>query len=280
MTSIAFFNNQTGGGQTSLVYHLAWMFAEIGISTVAVDCDPQSTLTGMFLEEDALEQLWPDGPHPSTLDGALAADAPPKLIELAENLALLPGDPRLALVEDAPALHHVLFRGARERGAGVVLLDVAPNFGPLSRAAVQVADYLVIPVVPSLLSVQALANIGNRWQDWRRDSEVVPIGYTIEMSGRRAQLKWVPRIPAAYRTHILGQSSGAPPSPVDDPDCLAVLRNYPSLMQMATEARKPMFALKPADGALAAHGAAVADCRADFERLARKVATICKIDYT
>ena len=161
-----------------------------------------------------------------------------------------------------------------------MLLDVAPNFGPLSRAAVQVADYLAIPVVPSLLSVQALANIGNRLQDWRRDSEVVPIGYTIEMSGRRAQLKWVHRIPAAYRAHILGQSSGAPPSPNDDPDCLAVLRNYPSLMQMATEARKPMFALKPADGALGAHGAAVADCRADFERLARKVATICKIDYT
>ncbi len=30
MISIAFFNNKGGVGKTSLVYHCAWMFAELG----------------------------------------------------------------------------------------------------------------------------------------------------------------------------------------------------------------------------------------------------------
>ena len=37
MKTIAFFNNKGGVGKTSLVYHLAWMFADHGIKTLAVD---------------------------------------------------------------------------------------------------------------------------------------------------------------------------------------------------------------------------------------------------
>jgi hypothetical protein len=37
------------------------------------------------------------------------------------------------------------------------------------------------------------------------------------------------------------------------------------------EAHKPMFHLKPADGAIGAHGEAVKDCRSDFLRLTQKV---------
>ena len=50
MIVIAFFNNKGGVGKTTLVYHLAWMFAEMGVNVVAADLDPQSNLTSMFLE--------------------------------------------------------------------------------------------------------------------------------------------------------------------------------------------------------------------------------------
>jgi chromosome partitioning protein len=55
---IAFFNNKGGVGKTSLVYHLAWMYADIGIRLVVADLDPQANLTAAFLEEDRLEELW------------------------------------------------------------------------------------------------------------------------------------------------------------------------------------------------------------------------------
>lgn len=38
---VTFFDNKGGVGTTSLVYHLAWMYDELGIRVVAVDLDLQ-----------------------------------------------------------------------------------------------------------------------------------------------------------------------------------------------------------------------------------------------
>lgn len=66
---VAFFNNKGGVGKTSLVYHLAWMYADLGLRVIAADLDPQANLTSAFLDEGRLEQLWPDGPHTNTIFG-------------------------------------------------------------------------------------------------------------------------------------------------------------------------------------------------------------------
>ena len=50
--AIAFFNNKGGVGKTTLVYHLAWMYSELGFSVVAADLDPQANLSAIFLSED------------------------------------------------------------------------------------------------------------------------------------------------------------------------------------------------------------------------------------
>jgi len=50
---IAFFNNKGGVGKTTMVYHLAWMFADRGLRIIAADLDPQSNLTAAFLDEVA-----------------------------------------------------------------------------------------------------------------------------------------------------------------------------------------------------------------------------------
>ena len=60
MKTIAFFNNKGGVGKTSLVYHLAWMFADRGVPVLAADLDPQANLTAMFLNEERLEEIWPE----------------------------------------------------------------------------------------------------------------------------------------------------------------------------------------------------------------------------
>ena len=48
---VAFFNNKGGVGKTSLVYHLAWMYADLGVRVVAADLDPQANLTAAFIDE-------------------------------------------------------------------------------------------------------------------------------------------------------------------------------------------------------------------------------------
>ena len=61
------------------------------------------------------------------------------------------------------------------------------------------------------------------------------------------------------------------PQPADL-KCLALLKNYQSLMPMAQEAHKPIFHLKPADGAIASHSAAVQNVDWDFKQLAERSA--------
>ena len=58
----------------------------------------------------------------------------------------------------------------------------------------------------------------------------------------------------------------------DDPSCLGLLKHYRSLMPMAQEAKKPMFHLRAADGALGSHVKAVESARHDFETLAKRIA--------
>lgn len=62
-----------------------------------------------------------------------------------------------------------------------------------------------------------------------------------------------------------------------DTYCLATLKNYRSLMPMAMEVHKPMFHLKPADGAIDTHMQAVSECYTDFKQLASIIAKKCDI---
>src|ERR1700722_7659227 len=101
---IAFFNNKGGVGKTSLVYHLAWMFADLGVKVVAADLDPQANLTAAFVDDDQLEKLWTSGNTiygliepliKGTGDVSIGA-----IVATPGQLILLPGDLRLSTFED------------------------------------------------------------------------------------------------------------------------------------------------------------------------------------
>ena len=81
------------------------------------------------------------------------------------------------------------------------------------------------------------------------------------------------QIPSAYRDATLDRPvSTIPGSVADDPECLAVLMHYQSLVPLAQDARKPMFFLKAADGAIGGHITAVQACYHEFCDLAQRIA--------
>jgi cellulose biosynthesis protein BcsQ len=328
MKTIAFFNNKGGVGKTSLVYHLSWMYADLGVAVVAADLDPQANLTGTFLDDDRLERLWPDGSHPDTVFGAIqpllegTGDvAVPHVEDIGDKIGLLVGDLRLASTEDElssqwpacldrkprafrvlSAIWRLLELAARERRARLVLIDVGPNLGALNRAALVAAQHVVIQLAPDLYSLQGLTNLGptlRRWRDdWseRRDrnpvddlsipqGEMEPVGYIVLQHAVRldrpvkAYERWMARIPNAYRETLLAPKKIETALTVEkDPHCLATLKHYRSLMPLAQEARKPMFRLTAADGAIGGHAKAVQDCSADFRELAKSIANRCGVE--
>lgn len=328
MKTIAFFNNKGGVGKTSLVYHLAWMYADLGLNVVAADLDPQANLTSMFLEDERLEALWTDGDHKQTIYGAfqplregIGDVAAPHVEDVSPGLSLVAGDLTLSAAEDElsgqwpkcldndirafrviSGMWRILL-AARERvGANLVLIDVGPNLGALNRAALVAAQHVVIPLAPDLYSLQGLRNLGPTLRRWRKgwkerlerqpdtladlhmpDGEMQPAGYVVLQHAVRldrpvhAYGRWMARIPKEYRRSVLDETNSGTPAINADPACIATLKNYRSLMPMAQEARKPIFFLKPADGAIGGHMAAVQDCYRDFRDLARRIAERCGI---
>jgi hypothetical protein len=79
------------------------------------------------------------------------------------------------------------------------------------------------------------------------------------------------RVPAVYRNSVLGATEGQVPPIEQDEHCLAQLKNYGSLMPMAQDARKPVFALTAADGAFGGHQQAAQRAFSDFRQLTRQV---------
>ena len=195
MRTIAFFNNKGGVGQTTLVHHLAWMYAELGLSVVAVDLDPQADLTSMFLSEERVYHLLDSDVSRETIQGALlplldgTGDiSAPHIEHVGDGLALLPGDLALAraegelsaqwsaCMERSPrafrvisAFWRILERAATDVNADLALIDVGPNLGALNRAALVAAEKVVIPLAPDLYSLQGLRNLGPTLREWRRD---------------------------------------------------------------------------------------------------------------
>lgn len=106
-----------------------------------------------------------------------------------------------------------------------------------------------------------------------------PVGYIAQQHGVRlsrpvkAYTRWLNRIPLEYRRRVQGSDVDNAPAIEQDPECLAMLKNYQSLVPMAMEARKPVFLLRSADGAIGAHSYAVQDAYEDYRVLADKILT-------
>jgi len=198
------------------------------------------------------------------------------------------------------AFHRLIQAVAKDR-AELILIDVGPNLGAINRSALIASDHVCLPLAPDLFSLQGLKNLGPTLSQWRStwrelvnkappdislpSGRMASEGYIVMQHGMRdsrpvkAYQRWMDKIPQVYRIAVLGESnSGTIPSVQNDPYLLAQLKHYRSLMPLAMEANKPMFSLKPADGAIGAHVSAVSDCHKDFLSLARKLATRVDIE--
>jgi len=198
------------------------------------------------------------------------------------------------------AFKTIIEDAATNIGADVVLIDVGPNLGAINRTALLSADSVIIPVASDLFSLQGIKNLGKtlaNWKEgWKRRKDtypkentgaipqgmVLPKGYIVmqytakEKRPVKAYLKFANRIPKIYAEFVIKKHSTA--QRVDDDEyCLGLLKHYHSLAPMSMEAKKPIFLLKPGDGAIGAHVQAVKKAYYDFELIVNKILEVCNI---
>ncbi|WP_158860224.1 ParA family protein [Lunatibacter salilacus] len=320
MKTIAFFNNKGGVGKTTLVYHFSFMLAELGYRCLAVDLDPQTNLTSMFLSDDQLSGIYENEKERPTileaikpLDSGIGDIKQAMIHPITDNIGLLAGDLELSMFEDKlsenwgkcndgdeaafriiSSFYRIIDEAGRKMDADFCVIDIGPNFSAINRATLIAADFVVVPMAADLFSLQGLKNIGTRLDKWRKEwnkrktenpasdlklpsSSITPLGYVIMQHGIKesrpvkSYLKWANRIPRVFVEMVLKGHLDKDLTVEVDENCLSLLKHYHSLIPMAMESKKPIFFLKPADGAIGAHLSAVKNAYSDFKNLTEKI---------
>lgn len=156
---------QKGGvGKTSTVRNLSYSLAELGKRVLAVDFDPQFSLTTCFgVDSDKLEHT------SATLMTAMLEDEEVTqkkdfLLHIGKT-DLIPSSIQLSVIEANLRLEmgsEHLFSNLLESLRGdydYILVDTCPSLGTLTISALTAADEVMIPVNPQLLAVMGLQEL-------------------------------------------------------------------------------------------------------------------------
>jgi chromosome partitioning protein len=144
------FSNQKGGvGKTTLTRELGIQLAAEGKRMLLVDCDPQGNLSKSLLEQ----------PGAGLYEALTGSEI--RITEIDERLSLLTGDFRLSLLEksligeiDGYGRLKELLASAPFEPFDLIFLDTPPSLGLLTVNALAAASHLLIPMNPSLYSMQ------------------------------------------------------------------------------------------------------------------------------
>lgn len=201
--SIAFFNNKGGVGKTTLSCNIAAHFAnQLGKRVLVIDCDPQCNASQLILSDERCQEVYQESltPPGSTLltvmrpisegDASIAQDTTPELSSQNRfGVDLLPGHPAMSVVEDrlSSAWHNL--RAVEVGGFritnwfpqllaqvsaryDVVIVDMGPSLGPLTRSVLLGSEYFVTPMGCDIFSIVGIRNIGQWLARWIEDYEL------------------------------------------------------------------------------------------------------------
>lgn len=153
MKIIAVLNRKGGVGKTTIAQQIALRLAGGWVDTIAVDLDPQASLSSIIPHEDT------DGDGGDVVDlwGGVLSFRPTPL----DNLGLVcgSGDTMAVAGDDLERAIGALSLLRGVDGRAVAILDCPPAPGVLQDAALCVADIVVVPMEPTLLSIVGVAAI-------------------------------------------------------------------------------------------------------------------------
>lgn len=202
--TLCFFNNKGGVGKTTLACNVASYLARTeNLRVLVVDADPQCNASQLILGSTEAADVYQHGYlkngtetiHVDTLLdvlGPLSAGEPqPHMaVEPAPKehnrfgVDLLPGHPKVALLEDKLSRNWTDFLGGDLGGARVtnwntqfltqfdnrydlIVFDIGPSLGALNRAVLMGVDYFLAPMGCDIFSLIGIENIAAWLQDWQ-----------------------------------------------------------------------------------------------------------------
>ncbi len=323
MRSVAVFNNKGGVGKTTLLCNLSAYFADLGKKVAVIDADPQCNSTQGMLNDDLLETLY-EKKKGSTIWEIFRPIKSGKGyvhdIQITRarsfHLDLIPGDPRMSLMEDLLSADWISAIGGNERGLRTtyvfsdllshfqdydyVFFDMGPSLGAINRAVLVASDYYIVPMSIDIFSLQAIRNIATVVADWsgklndglaRLDDpdSFIPnarwklkfAGYVTQQYTYRRDVHGNPRPVAAYERIVnkfpkVISEHLAGEGLTKEKYLLGSIPFLSSLIPLSQGAHKPIFSLKAEDGVVGAHFARVRDYKDIVAKIAEGLEANCE----
>jgi cellulose biosynthesis protein BcsQ len=154
MTTLALYSNKGGVGKTAAAVNLSYLAAQNGTKTLICDLDPQASATYYFRVKPKLKS----GPK-GFVKGAKGIYKSVKGTDF-ENLDILPADFSLRKLDvlysrfgkSKMRLKKMLYPFASEYR--LIILDCPVTIGILAENILNAADYTLVPMIPTTLSVR------------------------------------------------------------------------------------------------------------------------------
>ncbi len=311
MNSIAFFNNKGGVGKTTLLCNVAAYAAlHLGYKVCVIDADPQCNATQYFFNEDELDEIYTDNGFTilNVIEPLTEGEGFSQEVETVTSdnfgLDVLPGDPKLALIEDFLAQDWGTAKSGNVRGIrtnlvfsdllsrledyDLIFIDVSPSLGAINRSILLSADYFMSPMSIDIFSLKAFENIAEWIKDWSgdweigiknvKDSSKLPnlhygqakfLGYVTQQYLAKKDSSGRRRGVRAYeriRRQIdeIIKNCGLDKGIPGQPFEIGTVPNLFSLVPMSQSNNKPVFELLAKDGVVGAHFAKVKDAKNIF----------------
>ena len=207
---LAVMNFKGGSAKTTTSAHLAQFLALRGYRVLAIDLDPQASLSALFGHQPEL-----DVGDSETLYGAIRYEAPRKITEIVRatytpNLHVIPGN--LELMEFEHETPKAITTGRAESMFfarigevladieslyDVVVIDCPPQLGFLTMSALCAATGVLITVHPQMLDVMSMS------QFLAMTSELMAV---VERAGGRTSYDWMRYLVTRYEPNDGPQS--------------------------------------------------------------------------
>ena len=188
MITIAVANQKGGVGKTTIAFNLAHNLAAKRKTVLAIDNDPQGNLTSSFLENP--EELRNNQNILGAYDGI-----PLSPINISKGLGFLgTGITLAAVAERSFEIIYSLKEAVEPLGSkyDYCIIDCLPSFGYLHLAALNAADYVLIPVKPAPYALAGMNDLFGTIEKCKKrfNPELKVLGIVInQVDGRRPNIE-------------------------------------------------------------------------------------------
>ncbi|RMG76700.1 MAG: ParA family protein [Bacteroidetes bacterium] len=159
MILFALYNSKGGVGKTTSAVNLAYLASRDGFKTLLWDLDPQGASTfylNMTASDNGHLKNWLE--DPTHFEGQIQTTAFPNLWHIPANIKNRNADIDLKSAEKTRQAFKV-FKGILKEKFDYVFVDCPPTMSQLAHHIFRAAHYILIPVIPTTLSVRTFEQI-------------------------------------------------------------------------------------------------------------------------